>query len=173
MARDTMTDVSYFGTMMVYKGHADGMVSGAVHTTQHTIRPALQFVKTKPGISVVSSIFFMCLPDRVCVFGDCAVNPNPNAEQLAEIAISSAESSRRFGIEPKVAMLSYSSGTSGEGEEVEKVRRATEIVKKKQPDLKVEGPIQYDAAVDPVVGHQKLPDSEVAGKAYRTDISGS
>jgi phosphate acetyltransferase len=165
MARDTMIDVSYFGTMMVYKGHADGMVSGAVHTTQHTIRPALQFVKTKPGISVVSSVFFMCLPDRVCVFGDCAVNPNPTAEQLAEIAISSAESSRRFGIEPKIAMLSYSSGTSGEGEEVEKVRKATGIVKQKRPDLKVEGPIQYDAAVDLVVGHQKLPDSEVAGKA--------
>jgi phosphate acetyltransferase len=165
MARDTMTDVSYFGTMMVYKGHADGMVSGAIHTTQHTIRPALQFVKTKPGISVVSSVFFMCLPDRVCVFGDCAVNPNPTAEQLAEIAISSAESSHKFGIEPKVAMLSYSSGTSGEGEEVEKVRRATEIVKQKRPDLKVEGPIQYDAAVDPEVGHQKMPDSEVAGKA--------
>ena len=165
MARDTMTDVSYFGTMMVYKGHADGMVSGAIHTTQHTIRPALQFVKTKPGISVVSSIFFMCLPDRVCIFGDCAVNPNPTAEQLAEIAISSAESSRRFGIEPKMAMLSYSSGTSGEGEEVEKVRKATEMVKQKRPDLKVEGPIQYDAAVDPVVGNQKLPDSEVAGKA--------
>ncbi|MEJ7736479.1 MAG: phosphate acetyltransferase [Chitinophagaceae bacterium] len=165
MARDMMTDVSYFGTMMVYKGHADGMVSGAVHTTQHTIRPALQFIKTRPGISVVSSVFFMCLPDRVSVFGDCAVNPNPTAEQLAEIAISSAESSQRFGIEPKIAMLSYSSGTSGEGEEVEKVRRATEIVKQKRPDLKVEGPIQYDAAVDPVVGHQKLPDSEVAGKA--------
>ena len=155
MARDTMTDVSYFGTMMVYKGHADGMVSGAVHTTLHTIRPALQFVKTKPGISVVSSVFFMCLPDRVCVFGDCAVNPNPTAEQLAEIAISSAESSRRFGIEPRIAMLSYSSGTSGEGEEVEKVRRATEIVKQKRPDLKVEGPIQYDAAVDPVVAIKK------------------
>jgi phosphate acetyltransferase len=165
MARDTMIDVSYFGTMMVYKGHADGMVSGAVHTTQHTIRPALQFVKTKPGVSVVSSVFFMCLPDRVCVFGDCAVNPNPTAEQLAEIAISSAESSQRFGIEPKVAMLSYSSGTSGEGEEVEKVRRATEMVKQKRPDLKVEGPIQYDAAVDPVVGNQKMPDSEVAGEA--------
>jgi phosphate acetyltransferase len=165
MARDTMTDVSYFGTMMVYKGHADGMVSGAIHTTQHTIRPALQFVKTKPGISVVSSIFFMCLPDRVCIFGDCAVNPNPTAEQLAEIAISSAESSQRFGIEPKIAMLSYSSGTSGEGEEVEKVRRATEIVKQKRPDLKVEGPIQYDAAVDPEVGKQKMPNSEVAGKA--------
>ncbi|HEX5150164.1 MAG TPA: phosphate acetyltransferase [Parafilimonas sp.] len=165
MAKDMMTDVSYFGTMMVYKGHADGMVSGAVHTTQHTIRPALQFVKTKPGISVVSSVFFMCLPDRVCVFGDCAVNPNPTAEQLAEIAISSAESSTRFGIEPRVAMLSYSSGTSGEGEDVEKVRKATTIVKQKRPDLKVEGPIQYDAAVDPFVGHQKLPDSEVAGRA--------
>ncbi|HTI58168.1 phosphate acetyltransferase [Mucilaginibacter sp.] len=165
MARDLMTDVSYFGTMMVYKGHADGMVSGAVHTTLHTIRPALQFIKTKPGISVVSSIFFMCLPDRVSIFGDCAVNPNPTAEQLAEIAISSADSSQRFGIEPRVAMLSYSSGTSGEGEEVEKVRRATEIVKQKRPDLKVEGPIQYDAAVDPVVGSSKLPGSEVAGRA--------
>lgn len=165
MARDLMTDVSYFGTMMVYKGHADGMVSGAVHTTSHTIRPALQFVKTKPGISVVSSVFFMCLPDRVSVFGDCAVNPNPTAEQLAEIAISSAESSIRFGIEPRIAMLSYSSGTSGEGEDVEKVRRATEIVKQKRPDLKIEGPIQYDAAVDPIVGKQKMPDSEVAGQA--------
>ncbi|MDB5262637.1 MAG: phosphate acetyltransferase [Adhaeribacter sp.] len=165
MAYDLMTDVSYFGTMMVYKGHADGMVSGAVHTTMHTIRPALQFVKTKPGVSIVSSVFFMCLPDRVSVFGDCAVNPNPTAEQLAEIAISSAESSRRFGIEPRVAMLSYSSGTSGEGEEVEKVRRATEIVRQKRPDLLVEGPIQYDAAVDPVVGRQKLPHSAVAGQA--------
>ncbi len=165
MARDLMTDVSYFGTMMVYKGHADGMVSGAVHTTQHTIRPALQFIKTKPGVSIVSSVFFMCLPQRVSVFGDCAVNPNPTAEQLADIAISSAASSQRFGIEPRIAMLSYSSGTSGEGEDVEKVRRATEIVKQKRPDLKIEGPIQYDAAVDPVVGSQKLPDSEVAGKA--------
>ena len=164
-ARDLMTDVSYFGTMMVYKGHADGMVSGANHTTQHTIRPALQFVKTKPGISIVSSIFFMCLPDRVAVFGDCAVNPDPTAEELAEIAISSAESSRRFGIEPRIAMLSYSSGTSGEGSYVEKVRQATRLVKEKRPDLKVEGPIQYDAAVDPVVGKQKLPNSEVAGKA--------
>ena len=165
MARDLMTDVSYFGTMMVYKGHADGMVSGAVHTTQHTIRPALQFVKTKPGTSVVSSVFFMCLPDRVSVFGDCAVNPNPTAEQLAEIAISSAESSIMFGIEPRIAMLSYSSGTSGEGEDVDKVRKATQIVKQKRPDLKVEGPIQYDAAVDPAIGSQKLPNSEVAGKA--------
>lgn len=165
MARDLMTDVSYFGTMMVHKGMADGMVSGAVHTTQHTIRPALQFIKTKPGVSVVSSVFFMCLPDRVAVFGDCAVNPNPTAEQLAEIAISSAESSSRFSIEPRIAMLSYSSGSSGEGEDVDKVRKATEIVKTKRPDLKVEGPIQYDAAVDPVVGKQKLPNSEVAGQA--------
>ncbi len=165
MARDMMTDVSYFGTMMVYKGLADGMVSGAVHTTQHTIRPALQFVKTKPGISTVSSVFFMCLPDRVAVFGDCAVNPDPTAEQLAEIAISSAESSMRFGIEPRIAMLSYSSGTSGEGADVEKVREATAIVRQKRPDLKVEGPIQYDAAVDPTVGKQKMPGSEVAGQA--------
>ncbi|PUZ25807.1 phosphate acetyltransferase [Chitinophaga parva] len=165
MARDLMTDVSYFGTMMVYKGHADGMVSGAVHTTQHTIRPALQFIKTRPGISTVSSIFFMCLEDRVCVFGDCAVNPNPTAEQLAEIAISSADNSRAFGIEPRIAMLSYSSGTSGEGEDVDKVRRATQLVREQRPDLKVEGPIQYDAAVDPVVGRQKLPGSAVAGQA--------
>ncbi|HPH23521.1 MAG TPA: phosphate acetyltransferase [Chitinophagaceae bacterium] len=165
MARDLMTDVSYFGTMMVYKGHADGMVSGALHTTQHTIRPALQFVKTKPNVNTVSSVFFMCLPDRVCVFGDCAVNPNPTSEQLAEIAISSAESSIMFGLEPRVAMLSYSSGTSGEGADVEKVRRATEIVKQQRPDLKIEGPIQYDAAVDPTVGKQKLPNSLVAGQA--------
>jgi len=165
MARDFMLDVSYFGTMMVYKGEADGMVSGAAHTTQHTIRPALQFVKTKPGINTVSSIFFMCLPNRVSVFGDCAVNPNPTSEQLADIAISSAETSKMFGIEPKIAMLSYSSGASGEGEDVEKVRKATEIVKQKRPDLKVEGPIQYDAAVDPSVGKKKLPNSEVAGQA--------
>ena len=165
MARDLLRDVSYFGSMMVFKGHADGMVSGAVHTTQHTIRPALQFIKTKPGVSVVSSVFFMCLPDRVAVFGDCAVNPNPTAEQLAEIAISSAESSRAFGIEPRVAMLSYSSGTSGAGADVEKVRLATELVRQKRPDLKVDGPIQYDAAVDPLVGRLKLPDSEVAGQA--------
>jgi phosphate acetyltransferase len=165
MARDMMTDVSYFGTMMVYKGDADGMVSGAVHTTQHTIRPALQFVKTKPGVSVVSSIFFMCLPERVAIFGDCAVNPNPTAQQLAEIAISSAESSARFGIEPRIAMLSYSSGSSGEGEDVERVREATAIVRERRPDLKVEGPIQYDAAVDLLVGQQKLPGSEVAGRA--------
>jgi phosphate acetyltransferase len=165
MARDLMLDVSYFGTMMVFKGDADGMVSGAEHTTQHTIRPALQFVKTKPGVNTVSSVFFMCLPNRVAIFGDCAVNPNPTSEQLAEIAISSAETSIMFGIEPKIAMLSYSSGTSGEGEDVDKVRRATEIIREKRPDLKVEGPIQYDAAVDPSVGKQKLPNSQVAGQA--------
>ncbi|MFA9191426.1 phosphate acetyltransferase [Flavobacterium sp. FZUC8N2.13] len=165
MAKDLMEDVSYFGTMMVYKGHADGMVSGAAHTTQHTILPALQFIKTKPNSSVVSSIFFMCLEDRVSIFGDCAINPNPTAEQLAEIAISSADSSLAFGIEPKVAMLSYSSGSSGKGDEVEKVRTATEIVKKKRPDLKIEGPIQYDAAVDMEVGKSKMPNSEVAGQA--------
>ena len=165
MAKDMMADVSYFGTMMVYKGFADGMVSGAAHTTQHTIRPALQFIKTKPNVSVVSSVFFMCLEDRVSVFGDCAINPNPSASQLAEIAISSAESTKAFGIEPRIAMLSYSSGTSGKGEEVDKVRAATEIIKKMRPDLKVEGPIQYDAAVDFNIGKSKLPDSEVAGQA--------
>ena len=165
MARDLLRDVSYFGSMMVYQGDADGMVSGAAHTTQHTIRPALQFIKTRPGVSVVSSVFFMCLPDRVAVFGDCAVNPNPTAEQLAEIAISSADSAAAFGIAPRVAMLSYSSGSSGAGADVEKVRQATELVRKLRPDLKVEGPIQYDAAVDPLVGRQKLPDSEVAGQA--------
>ncbi len=165
MAEDLMGDVSYFGTMMVYKGLADGMVSGAAHTTQHTIRPALQFIKTKPGVSVVSSIFFMCLDDRVSVFGDCAINPNPNSEQLAEIAISSADSSINFGMDPKIAMLSYSSGASGKGADVDIVRRATEIIKEKRPDLKVEGPIQYDAAVDASVGKSKLPDSEVAGQA--------
>jgi phosphate acetyltransferase len=165
VARDLMEDGAYFGTMMVYKGHADGMVSGAAHTTQHTILPALQFIKTKPNCSIVSSVFFMCLEDRVSIFGDCAINPNPTAEQLAEIAISSAESSLAFGIEPKIAMLSYSSGSSGKGDEVDKVRKATEIVKEKRPDLKIEGPIQYDAAVDPEVGQSKMPNSEVAGHA--------
>lgn len=165
IAKDLMEDGSYFGTMMVYKGHADGMVSGAAHTTQHTILPALQFIKTKPNSSVVSSIFFMCMEDRVSIFGDCAINPNPTAEQLAEIAISSADSSLAFGIEPKVAMLSYSSGSSGKGDEVDKVRAATEIVKNKRPDLKIEGPIQYDAAVDLAVGQSKMPNSEVAGHA--------
>lgn len=165
MARDTMADVSYFGTMMIYKGHADGMVSGAIHTTQHTLRPALQFIKTKPGVNLVSSIFFMCLEDRISVFGDCAINPNPNAQELAEIAISSAQTAKEFGIDPKVAMLSYSSGASGKGADVEKVREATDIVKAQTSDLKIEGPIQYDAAVDMRIGKTKLPDSEVAGRA--------
>ena len=165
MAKDAMNDVSYFATMMIYKGHADGMVSGAVHTTQHTLRPALQFIKTKPGVNIVSSIFFMCLEDRISVFGDCAINPNPNAAELAEIAISSAKTAQNFGIEPKVAMLSYSSGESGKGADVEKVREATEIVKKQAPEIKIEGPIQYDAAVDMRIGKSKMPDSEVAGQA--------
>ncbi|NBC59089.1 MAG: phosphate acetyltransferase [Bacteroidetes bacterium] len=165
IAQDLIRDVSYFGTMMVYKGMADGMVSGAAHTTQHTIKPALQFIKMKPEVSVVSSVFFMCLENRVSVFGDCAINPNPNADQLAEIAISSAESSQAFGIEPRIAMLSYSSGSSGKGEDVDKVRKATELVKQKRPELNVEGPIQYDAAVDMAVGQSKLPKSKVAGQA--------
>ncbi|MEI6866853.1 phosphate acetyltransferase [Flavicella sp.] len=165
IANDLVKDVSYYGTIMVLKGMADGMVSGAAHTTQHTIKPALQLIKTKPGVSVVSSVFFMCLSDRVSVMGDCAVNPNPNAEQLAEIAISSAQSSEAFGIEARIAMLSYSSGNSGKGEEVEKVRRATEIVLEKHPDLKIEGPIQYDAAVDINIAKSKMPNSKVAGQA--------
>ncbi len=164
-ARDVMTDSSYFGTMMVYKGHADGMVSGSVNTTQHTIRPALEFVKTKPGCSLVSSVFLMCLPDRVLVYGDCAVNPNPSAKELAEIAISSAETAAKFGIEPRVAMLSYSTGESGKGEDVEKVREAVKIAREKYPNLLIEGPIQYDAAVDPDVAKTKMPDSPVAGQA--------
>ena len=160
-----MTDVSFFGTMMVYEGYADGMVSGATHTTAHTIRPALEFVKTRPGTSIVSSCFLMLLSDRVLVYGDCAVNPDPDAEQLADIAISSAETAEMFGIDPRVAMLSYSTGESGSGADVEKVRTATDLVRSRRPDLLVEGPIQYDAAIDPVVGRAKLPGSEVAGRA--------
>jgi phosphate acetyltransferase len=165
MAMDTMTDVSYFGTMMVYSGDAGGMVSGAIHTTGDTIRPALQIIRTRPGVSVVSSVFLMCLADRVLVYGDCAVNPDPNAEQLADIAISSAETAGIYSIEPRVAMCSYSTGESGTGEDVEKVREATRIVKQRCPHLKIEGPIQYDAAVDAGVAKTKLPDSEVAGHA--------
>ena len=144
-----MTDVSYFGTMMVYNGLADGMVSGAVHTTAHTIRPTFEFVKTRPGVSVVSSVFFMCLADRVLVYEDCAINPTPDARQLAEIAVSSADTAATFGIEPRIAMLSYSTGESGKGEEVDKVREATQIARSMRPDLRIEGPVQYDAAVDP------------------------
>ncbi len=165
IAYDLMNDVSIFGTMMVYKGHADGMVSGAAHTTGHTIRPALQFVKTKPGFSVVSSVFFMALDDRVLVYGDCAVNPNPTASELAEIAIASADTALKFGVQPRVAMLSYSSGESGQGEDVEKVREATQIAQERRPDLLLEGPMQYDAAVDPGVAAKKMPGSQVAGQA--------
>ncbi len=164
-AADIMLDVAYYGTMMVYKGHADGMVSGAAHTTAHTLRPAFEFIKTKPGFSIVSSVFFMALEDRVLVYGDCAVVPKPTAEQLAEIAIASAETAQMFGIEPIVAMLSYSTGESGHGEEVERVRKATELAKERRPDLLLEGPMQYDAAVDPVVGQKKMPGSKVAGRA--------
>ncbi|MCS6984760.1 MAG: phosphate acetyltransferase [Leptospiraceae bacterium] len=165
MADELMTNVNYFGTMLVHRGLADGMVSGAIHTTAETIRPALQIIKTRPGISRVSSVFFMCLQDRVLVYGDCAINPNPSAEELAEIAIASAKTAKAFGIEPRVAMLSYSSGSSGEGEEVEKVRKATELVRQKEPELPVEGPIQYDAAMDPEVAKVKMPGSTVAGHA--------
>ncbi|MGM0654930.1 MAG: phosphate acetyltransferase [Thermodesulfobacteriota bacterium] len=165
MARDIMTDASYFGTMMVHKGNADGMVSGSVNTTAHTILPAFQIIKTLPGFSIVSSVFLMCLKDRVLVFGDCAVNPNPTASQLAEIALTSAGTASIFGIEPRVAMLSYSTGSSGTGADVDKVIQATAIARKKAPDLLIEGPIQYDAAIDPAVAMTKLPDSQVAGRA--------
>jgi phosphate acetyltransferase len=164
-ARDTIGDVSYFGTMMVHTGHADGMVSGAAHTTQHTVRPAFQIIRTRPGVLVVSSVFFMCLETRVLVYGDCAVNPNPNSEQLAEIAIRSAETAAMFNIEPIVALLSYSSGSSGQGEDVEKVRQAVQLARQRRPELKIDGPIQYDAAVDLAVAQEKMPDSEVAGRA--------
>jgi phosphate acetyltransferase len=164
-ALDLMSDVSYFGTMMVKEGKADGMVSGAAHTTAHTLRPALEFVKTKEGVSIASSVFFMCLPDSVLVYGDCAVNPNPTAEQLADIALASAETAQAFDIEPRVAMLSYSTGESGTGSDVEVVRQATALVKERNPKLLVEGPIQYDAAVDANVAKKKLPGSKVAGRA--------
>lgn len=164
-ARDKLTDLSYFGTMMVHFGMADGMVSGAVNTTANTIRPSLEFIKTKPGVKIVSSSFLMCMADQVHVYADCAVNPDPSAEQLADIAISSAETAVNFGIEPRVAMLSYSTGSSGSGTDVDKVRRATEIVKERAPQLAVEGPIQFDAAVDPAVAATKLPNSQVAGRA--------
>ena len=164
-ARAKFDDVSYVGTMMVHLGMAHGMVSGAVNTTANTIRPSLEFVKTKPGVKVVSSSFLMCMADRVDIYGDCAVNPNPSAEELAGIAISSAETAKTFGIEPRVAMLSYSTGTSGAGADVEKVAEATRLVRELAPDLMVDGPIQFDAAVDPTVGQKKMPGSEVAGKA--------
>ena len=165
LAHDTMIDASYFGTMMVHQGLADGMVSGALHTTAHTIRPAFEFIRTASGTSVVSSVFLMCLADRVLVYGDCAVLPNPDAEQLAEIAISAAATATMFGIEPRIAMLSYSTGQSGSGADVDRVREATAIARARRPDLLIEGPIQYDAAIDPEVARTKMPDSAVAGRA--------
>jgi phosphate acetyltransferase len=164
-AADALTDPSYFGTMMVQSGAADGMVSGAAHTTADTIRPAFQIIGAREGVSVVSSVFLMCLSDRVLVYGDCAVNPKPDPEQLADIAISSAQTAAEFGIDPRIAMLSYSTGESGKGEDVDAVRHATEAVRERRPDLEVEGPIQYDAAVDASVAMLKLPDSRVAGHA--------
>ena len=165
LAHDIVAQPNYFGTMMVQTGHADGMVSGATHTTAATIRPAFEIIRTVPGVSVASSVFFMLLADRVLVYGDCAVNPDPDADQLADIAISSADTAARFGIEPRVAMLSYSTGSSGAGADVEKVAAATKLVRERRPDLLVEGPIQYDAAIDPQVAATKLPDSPVAGRA--------
>ncbi|WBC17793.1 phosphate acetyltransferase [Micromonospora sp. WMMA1998] len=165
LAHDIVAQPNYFGTMMVQTGHADGMVSGATHTTAATIRPAFEIIRTVPGVSVASSVFFMLLADRVLVYGDCAVNPDPDAAQLADIAISSADTAARFGIEPRVAMLSYSTGSSGAGADVEKVAAATELVRERRPELLVDGPIQYDAAIDPQVAATKLPDSPVAGRA--------
>ncbi|MFJ8585287.1 phosphate acetyltransferase [Streptomyces sp. NPDC093595] len=175
LAYDVVSDVNYFGTMMVQEGLADGMVSGSVHSTAATIRPAFEIIKTKHGgtsqgearggASIVSSVFFMCLADKVLVYGDCAVNPDPDAEQLADIAVQSAATAARFGVEPRIAMLSYSTGTSGSGADVDKVREATKLVRERHPELKIEGPIQYDAAVEPSVAATKLPGSEVAGQA--------
>ncbi|MEU5316868.1 phosphate acetyltransferase [Streptomyces sp. NPDC021056] len=165
LAYDVVSDVNYFGTLMVQEGLADGMVSGSVHSTAATIRPAFEIIKTKPDADIVSSVFFMCLADRVLVYGDCAVNPDPNAEQLADIAIQAAATAGQFGVDPRIAMLSYSTGTSGSGVDVDKVREATELVRLRRPDLRIEGPIQYDAAVEPTVAATKLPESEVAGQA--------
>ena len=164
-AREKVTDVSYFGTMMVHMGDADGMVSGAAHTTAHTIVPSFQIIKTAPGVSVVSSIFLMAMKDRVWAFGDCAVNPNPTSEQLADIAVTSARTAAQFGVTPRVAMLSYSTGTSGAGPDVDVVVEATRLAREKAPELAIEGPIQFDAAVDAAVASKKLPGSDVAGKA--------
>ncbi|MET9903750.1 phosphate acetyltransferase [Streptomyces sp. NPDC006446] len=165
LAYDVVADVNYFGTLMVQEGLADGMVSGAVHSTAATIRPAFEIIKTRPDSKIVSSVFFMCLADKVLVYGDCAVNPDPNAEQLCDIAIQSAATAEQFGVEPRIAMLSYSTGTSGSGADVDKVREATELVRLRRGDLRIEGPIQYDAAVEPSVAATKLPGSEVAGQA--------
>ena len=164
-ARDAMVHPNYFATMMVQEGLADGMVSGANYTTTETVRPALQIIKTKADIDIVSSVFFMCLDTRVLVYGDCAINLNPDAETLAQIAISSADTATQFGIEPRVAMLSYSTGDSGSGPEVDKVRKATKLAQAMRPNLLIEGPIQYDAAIDEKVAKKKLPYSKVAGRA--------
>ena len=164
-ARETMKDVSYFGTMMVHKGLADGMVSGAAHTTAHTIKPSFQIIKTAPGASVVSSVFLMVMQDRLWAFGDCAVNPNPTAEQIGEIAAVSAQTAAQFGIDPKVAILSYSTGTSGSGPDVDRAVEATAKAKELAPDVAIDGPLQFDAACDPGVGKKKAPDSPVAGQA--------
>ncbi|MDR2551301.1 MAG: phosphate acetyltransferase [Desulfobulbus sp.] len=164
-ARDVINDVSYFGTLMVHTGRADGMVSGAAHTTQQTVRPAFQIIRTRPEVRVISSVFFMCFQTKVLVYGDCAVNPNPSSEDLAEIAIRSAETAAMFDIDPVVAMLSYSSGDSGQGEDVERVRQAVLLARQRRPELKIDGPLQYDAAIDLAVGSQKMPESEVAGRA--------
>ncbi|MET9361392.1 phosphate acetyltransferase [Streptomyces sp. NPDC006632] len=165
LANDVVADVNYFGTLMVQEGLADGMVSGSVHSTAATIRPAFEIIKTKPEASIVSSVFFMCLADKVLVYGDCAVNPDPNAEQLADIAVQAAATAQQFGVDPRIAMLSYSTGTSGSGADVDKVREATKLVREARPDLRIEGPIQYDAAVEPTVAATKLPESTVAGQA--------
>ena len=164
-AHDRVADVSYFGTMMVRDGLADGMVSGAVNTTAHTIRPAFEVIRTKPGVSLVSSVFFMCLPDRVLAFGDCAVNPNPTAPQLADIAIASAVTAEQFGLDPRVALLSYSTGASGTGPDVDLVKEATAILHEKAPGLCADGPLQFDAAVAESVARSKAPGSPVAGRA--------
>ena len=165
MAREYMSRVNYFATMMLYEGLVDGIVSGATHTTRETIKPAFEIIKTREGVKLVSSVFFMLLKDRVLVYGDCAVNPDPNAKELAQIAVSSAHTAQRFGIEPRVAMLSYSSGTSGVGADVEKVREATKIARELAPEFLIEGPMQYDAAIDPEVAALKMPGSKVAGRA--------
>ena len=165
MAYEYMSRISYFATMMLHEGYVDGLVSGATHTTRETIKPAFEIIKTAPGVRLVSSLFFMLLEDRVLVYGDCAVNPDPDARDLAEIAVCSAHTAEKFGITPRVAMLSYSSGKSGVGSDVEKVREATKIAQKLAPDIPIEGPMQYDAAIDPEVAKKKMPGSKVAGRA--------
>jgi phosphate acetyltransferase len=165
LAREALEDIITLGTIMLALDEVDGLVAGAVNSSANTIRPALQLIKTRPGAKVVSSVFFMCLPDQVLVYGDCAVNPDPNAEELADIAIQSAESAKAFGIPPRVALISYSTGQSGHGADVEKVREATRLAKEARPDLLIDGPLQYDAAAVLEVARQKAPDSKVAGQA--------